>query len=299
MSNPKPATDWLLPLIESLYRMAWIVEARDPYTGGHLWRVSQYARLLAEDMGLPAYDVARITLGGFLHDLGKVGVPDAILNKAGALDEAEYAAIKSHPAIGARLLRGHPLAELALDAISQHHEMPDGKGYPEGLQGESIALSARIVGVCDAFDAMTSTRPYRKGMPLEKALDIIAGAAGSQFDADVSQRLVRLGHSGALSHFVGHTDLGIPLMKCMACGPTIVVRRDQQAGDFVYCRNCGGQARFICRTGEDIRLDATGDKGTAKDLEPEVDETLVSELAQGAYQHLAPRFQDLLLTQKQ
>ena len=299
MNTSQPPTDWLLSLIENLYRMAWIVEARDPYTGGHLWRVSQYSRLLAEDMGLPAYDVARITLGGFLHDLGKVGVPDAILNKAGALTDAEYATIKSHPAMGARLLRGHPLAELAIDAISQHHEMPSGKGYPDGLQGDAISLSARIVGVCDAFDAMTSTRPYRKGMPLEKALDIIAGAAGSQFDADASQRLVRLGHAGALRHFVGHTDLGIPVMKCMACGPTIVVRRDQQPGDFVYCRNCGGQARFICRTGEDIRLDATGEKGTARDLEPEVDEALVAELAQGAYQHLAPRFQGLLLNQKQ
>ena len=299
MSAPKPPTDWLLALIENLYRMAWIVEARDPYTGGHLWRVSQYARLLAEDMGLPVYEVARITLGGFLHDLGKVGVPDAILNKAGALTDAEFATIKSHPAMGARLLRGHPLAGLAMDAISQHHEMPDGKGYPDGLGGESIALSARIVGVCDAFDAMTSTRPYRKAMPLDRALDIINAAAGTQFDADASQRLVRQGRSGALDHFVGHSDLGIPVMKCMACGPTIVVRRDQQPGDFVYCRSCGGQARFICRTGEDIRLDATGEKGSAKDLEPEVDEALLSELSQGAFQHLAPRFQDLWGAQEQ
>ena len=286
-----PVPNLLLPLIESLYRMAWIVEARDPYTGGHLWRVSQYARLLAEDMLLPADQVASITLGGFLHDLGKVGVPDAILNKPGPLDEAEYAVIKTHPAIGARLLRGHPLAELAVDAVGKHHEMPDGRGYPEGLSGAAIPLAARIVGLCDAFDAMTSTRPYRTGMPVEKALAIIDGAAGQQFDADLSARFCRLGRSGMLDHYVGHTDLGIPLIHCPVCGPTMVVRRDQKAGDLVHCRHCGGQAKFKSREGSVIVLEETGNKGNSSQLEPEVDEVLLAELVKGAGRILAPRLQ--------
>jgi hypothetical protein len=294
MTESNIATTVLAPFIESLYRMAWIVEARDPYTGGHLWRVSQYSRMLAEDLRLEAEEVARIELGGFLHDLGKVGIPDAVLNKPGPLDEHEYALIKTHPRIGARLLRGHPLATLAHEAVLMHHEMPNGRGYPAGLSGEAIPLIARIVGVCDAFDAMTSTRPYRKGMPLDKALDIIQQEAGKQFDSDLSARLVRLGREGRLHHVVGHTDQGIPLMSCAMCGPTIVVRRDQKPGEYVYCHRCGNQAQFKFRTDDGIELEPTGIKGTAEQLETEVDEALLSALVAGAHLHLAPRYRRLL-----
>lgn len=296
--NPTPTTaeaataptHILSPLIESLYRMAWIVEARDPYTGGHLWRVSQYSRLLAEDLGLAPDEVARIALGGFLHDLGKIGVPDSILNKPGKLDEAEYAVIKTHPAIGGRLLRGHPLAALALDAVTQHHETPDGRGYPAGLTGHDIPLAARIVGITDAFDAMTSTRPYRPGMWVAKALDVVAGAAGRQFDAEVSERLVRMGHAGLLDHFVGHTDLGIPIASCLSCGPTVVLRRDQRPGDLLHCRHCGGQGRFIGLHDGQVEWEPTGGRGTAEQLEPVVDELLLGELVAVAQTHLAPRY---------
>jgi hypothetical protein len=294
VTESKPASNLLAPFIENLYRMAWIVEARDPYTGGHLWRVSQYSRLLAQDLELQADEVAQIELGGFLHDLGKVGIPDAVLNKPGPLDEHEYALIKTHPRIGARLLRGHPLAALAHDAVTMHHEMPDGRGYPDGLSGDNIPLIARIVGICDAFDAMTSTRPYRKGMPVQKALAIIQDAAGKQFDAALSERVVRLGNAGKLQHIMGHTDHGIPIMSCAMCGPTIVVRRDQKPGEFVYCHHCGSQARFKFRTDESIELEPTGEKGSAEQLETEVDEALLSALVSGAYQNLAPRYKGLL-----
>ena len=289
-----PAGSLLAPFVENLYRMAWIVEARDPYTGGHLWRVSQYSRLLAQDLGLEPEETARIELGGFLHDLGKVGIPDAVLNKPGPLDDHEYALIKTHPRVGARLLRGHPLASLAHEAVLMHHEMPDGRGYPQGIKGEAIPLIARIVGLCDAFDAMTSTRPYRKGMPVARALAILQEAAGTQFDADLSARFVSLGNQGRLDHFVGHTDHGIPLMNCPTCGPTIVVRRDQQPDECVYCHQCGNQARFKSRTGETIVLESTGMKGTAEQLETEVDEALLAELVAGAHQHLAPRYRGIL-----
>lgn len=105
--------DHISELLKSLYIMASMVEARDPYTGGHLWRVSQFSRILASDIQLPDTDVARIALGGFLHDLGKIGVPDAILNRAGPLTDEEYAVIKTHPEVGNRLLSEHPLAALA------------------------------------------------------------------------------------------------------------------------------------------------------------------------------------------
>jgi HD-GYP domain-containing protein (c-di-GMP phosphodiesterase class II) len=108
--------------------MASLVEACDPYTGGHLWRVSQFSRLLAEGAGLPDSGVARISLSGFLHDVGKIGVPDAILNKPYRLTDEEYEIIKTHPEVGERLSLGHTLAALARSAVLSHHETPDGQG---------------------------------------------------------------------------------------------------------------------------------------------------------------------------
>lgn len=156
-------------LLSSLLTMAWFVEARDPYTGGHLWRVSRYAHLVAERCGMGEARAACISLGGFLHDLGKIGVPDAVLRKTGRLTDEDYEVIKTHPNMGARMLAGHPLAGLVQDAVRLHHERPDGKGYPMGLTHPQIPEMALVVGVCDAFDAMTSHRPYRAGMPLDKA----------------------------------------------------------------------------------------------------------------------------------
>lgn len=264
-------------LLKSLYVMASLVEARDPYTGGHLWRVSQFSRLLAEDAGLPDSDVARISLSGFLHDLGKIGVPDAILNKPDRLTDAEYEIIKTHPEVGERLLSGHPLAALARSAVLSHHETPDGQGYPHRLAGEAISVDARIVGLADAFDAMTSTRPYRKGMPISNALAIIQSNLGKQFDRALGELFLKLGEAGALDHIVGHTDLGIPIQDCPVCGPTIVVRREQESGDFVYCRHCGGKSK-VARDGDVIHIVPTGTKGTAHELQPEVDTRLIDGL---------------------
>lgn len=237
-AGPSDSSLHLEDLLASLLVMAWMVEARDPYTGGHLWRVSRFARLLAETAGLPEADVARVAIGGFLHDLGKIAVPDAILNKKDRLTEDEYTIIKTHPEVGMRLLAGHPLAHLVRVAVLLHHERPDGQGYPQGLAGDTIPQDARRVGLCDAFDAMTSSRPYRRGMPTAKALAIIEENLGQQFDAAFGDHLLRLGRSGALEPIVGHSDEGIPLQDCPMCGPTLVLRRDQSASDRVYCRNC-------------------------------------------------------------
>jgi HD-GYP domain-containing protein (c-di-GMP phosphodiesterase class II) len=264
-------------LLSSLLVMAWMVEARDPYTGGHLWRVSRFSRLLAIESGLPDNDVARISLGGFLHDLGKVGVPDQILNKKDRLTDEEYEVIKTHPDVGWRMLSGHPLAQLAEAAIRAHHETPNGKGYPLGLSGSDIPLDGRIVGVCDAFDAMTSTRPYRKGMPIEKALAIIGENLDTQFDREYGERFLKLGHQGDLHHIVGHSDEGIPLHECFMCGPTLVLRKGQQAGDSVYCRSCTGEYVVMAEEGK-LLSQFTGRKASPKDLEPIADGELISRL---------------------
>ena len=136
--SPMSPDNSVRQLMASLLSMAWFVEARDPYTGGHLWRVSRYARLLADAEGLSQADAATISIGGFLHDLGKIGVPDAILRKPDRLLEDEYAIIRTHPDIGLRMLAGHPLARLVSDAVGLHHERPDGKGYPRGLKAAAI-----------------------------------------------------------------------------------------------------------------------------------------------------------------
>lgn len=273
-------------LLKSLFAMASFVEARDPYTGGHLWRVSQFSRILAEDMDLPPNVVARIGLGGFLHDLGKIGVPDAVLNKPDKLTTEEYELIKTHPEVGSRLLADHPLANLARSAILSHHEMPNGRGYPHGLSGETITVDASIVGICDAFDAMTSTRPYRKGMPVSKALSIIQENLGSQFHAERGKRFIELGEAGSLDHVVGHSEPGIPLQECPMCGPTIVISRHHQNGNHVYCRSCGSEAA-VKREADHLSIVPTGRRGSRQALEPEIDNNLLIELVQESSRQLA------------
>lgn len=268
-------------LLASLLTMAWFVEARDPYTGGHLWRVSRYARLLAEHSGMTDANAARISLGGFLHDLGKIGIPDAILRKTDRLTDEEYEIIKTHPDVGYRMLSGHPLALLVNEAVLFHHERPDGQGYPRRLSGVQIPDMARIVGICDAFDAMTSHRPYRPGMPKDKALAIIRDYSGTQFDASYASIFIQLGQSGQLDHVLGHSDEGIPLQSCPMCGPTLVIRHEHHTGDHIYCRNC--QSEFKLEN-QDRRLVAkpTGHKGRPADLEPEVDAALIARTVQTA-----------------
>ena len=272
-------------LLASLLTMAWFVEARDPYTGGHLWRVSRYARLLAEHARFSEGEAARVGLGGFLHDLGKIGIPDAILRKPDRLTELEYEVIKTHPDMGLRMLAGHPLAGLVKDAIQLHHERPDGKGYPLRLSGESIPDMAKMVGICDAFDAMTSHRPYRQGMPRDKALGILNAEKGTQFDADFADIFITMGQAGQLDHVMGHSDDGIPLQSCPMCGPTLVLRKDQHAGEKIYCHNCTGE--FELKEGaHDLVAIPTGQQGRPADMEPELDVELIQRTVMTSVQAL-------------
>ena len=262
-------------LLSSLMTMAWFVEARDPYTGGHLWRVAKFSELVALKAGLSKDDAARISLGGFLHDLGKVGIPDAILRKADRLTDEEYDVIKTHPNIGFRMLSGHPLAELVKDAVLLHHERPDGLGYPQGLKADEISDMAKIVGLCDAFDAMTSSRPYRAGMPQENALSIIANNKGTQFDCVFADALIALGEEGKLAHIIGHSDEGIPLQSCPTCGPTIVVQSEHKAGDHLHCPKCAGSFE-LAKGNDEIQLNQLGVMASAKELEPSLDNGLIA-----------------------
>ena len=171
------------------------------------------------------------------------------------------------------MLAGHPLAALVMDAVRLHHERPDGAGYPLGLAANEIPQMARIVGVCDAFDAMTSHRPYRRGMPLEKALSILRSESGAQFDAQSVQALITLGERGDLQHVMGHSADGIPLQRCAACGPTLVLTRRSASGQLLYCRNCGTEFELAA----DMQAVPTGSMGKPADLTPELDSELIQE----------------------
>lgn len=266
-------------LLASLLASAWVVEARDPYTGGHLWRVAALATELGLALGLAPNEVSRIAMAGFLHDFGKIGIPDAILHKPERLTDEEYAVIKTHPAVGARLLAGHPLAGLIVPVVLGHHETPDGKGYPRGLSGAAITLDARIIGICDAFDAMTSTRPYRKGMPVAKALNIVQAEAGRQFDAELVQQFVALGLQGRFDHIVEHSADGIPLGRCPVCGPTIVRQRQARANEHVACPSC--QAQFLWQQGDhQLEPVATGRRASPDELAPQADLLQIRELVE-------------------
>ena len=161
------------------------LEARDPYTRGHTKRVTCIAKAIAGRMGLSDEDLFIIELGALLHDVGKIGVTDAILRKPGPLDDEEYEEIREHPAKGGRILSNIAYLSKAIPCVLHHHERYDGSGYPEHLAGADIPLPGRIISVADAFDAMTSDRPYRRGMQFARAVAELRRGAGRQFDPKV------------------------------------------------------------------------------------------------------------------
>jgi ribonuclease P protein subunit RPR2 len=170
--------------LETVRSMAYVVEAKDAYTGQHLERCRVYGNTVMQALGV-ADDYPDAEYGFLLHDVGKVGVPERILNKPGPLTAAEWRVMRTHPIIGYQILQGIPFMTTAASIVRCHHEMWDGAGYPEGLKGEQIPLPARVFQVVDAFDAMTTDRPYRASLGVERAAAEIARMAGTQFDPDV------------------------------------------------------------------------------------------------------------------
>lgn len=170
--------------VDTITVLAQAVELRDAYTGGHTARVTSYSLLLAEQLGVPASDMDLIRTGGPLHDIGKIGIDDAILRKPDRLTAEEYEIMKSHTVKGAEIVETVPDLHPIIPIVRSHHERWDGKGYPDGLEGELTPRLARIVAVADAFDAMTSDRPYRKGMPVQAAFAEVDKQSGRQFDPE-------------------------------------------------------------------------------------------------------------------
>jgi ribonuclease P protein subunit RPR2 len=165
--------------------LANAVEARDAYTGKHAERVAAYGLVIARAMGSRLADDPQSEFGFLLHDIGKLAVPDRILFKPEPLDEEERLAIERHPVLGCEILEGIDFLGDAKAVVRSHHERWDGGGYPDGLAGEDIPLAARVFSVADTFDALTTDRPYRRGRSIAEAREVIAAAAGTQFDPAV------------------------------------------------------------------------------------------------------------------
>jgi len=177
--------------LATIEALAAAIEARDPYTHGHTERCGEYAVAIAAELGLASSQWPALRLAALLHDVGKIGISDAILKKPERLTEAEYRIIKEHSQIGFDMLKEVPFLKDELPIILHHHERVDGTGYPGGLQGEDIPIGARVLLVADALDAMTSDRTYRKALPLEEAVRRLEAGAGTQFDAQVVQAALR------------------------------------------------------------------------------------------------------------
>ena len=165
--------------------LAQVVEAKDVTTRGHLDRTHRYGIALAERVDPQLAARPEVGYGFFLHDIGKVGIPESILCKPGPLDDHEWQIMRMHPAIGARIVEPIRFLADAVEIVRSHHERWDGRGYPSRLAGEEIPAAARVFAVVDSFDAMTSDRPYRQALPLERAVDEIREGAGTQFDPTV------------------------------------------------------------------------------------------------------------------
>jgi putative nucleotidyltransferase with HDIG domain len=161
------------------------VDARDPYTAGHSERVSAISLEIGKELGLNEERIEMLEISALFHDIGKLGVPDNILLKPGKLDEREFQKIKEHPSIGVNILKDINFLKDTLPIILHHHEKYSGNGYPDGISGKDIPLEARIICVADAYDAMTSDRPYRRGLSHEEAITEILNFKGVQFDPDI------------------------------------------------------------------------------------------------------------------
>ena len=179
-------------ILNTIYALAATVDAKDHYTYGHSKKVSKYATDIAEALHLPEERVSAIHTAALLHDIGKIGVSDQILQKNGPLNDEEWEPIQAHPSMGVSILKHVENLRDCLAAVQYHHERYDGSGYPSGLKGSNIPLDARILAIADSFDAMTSSRPYRDKMTAEDALGEIIQCSGTQFDPEIVRVFAKL-----------------------------------------------------------------------------------------------------------
>jgi putative two-component system response regulator len=202
LARMKRYTDDLDSAASIVTTLAEMIEARDGYTEGHCYRMGNYATALGRSVGFGDDDLRTLQRGGFLHDIGMLAIPDAVLRKAGSLEPEEYERIKSHTVIGDSLCGNLRSLQAVRPIVRHHHERLDGSGYPDGLVGDQIPLMAQIIGIVDVFDAVTTMRPYQRARPTDEALDVLRDQVRHGWrDADLVERFAALLQSGRLETF--------------------------------------------------------------------------------------------------
>jgi putative nucleotidyltransferase with HDIG domain len=182
---------------QALFGLAEAIEAKDPYTKGHCGRVAAYSLVLAREAGYPSEGLETLEFGAFLHDIGKIGIKDAVLLKPGPLDDAEWMHMREHPVKGYEIANKIEMLKPIMSAVRNHHERWDGSGYPDKMHSEDIPVAARIVAIADAFDAMATDRPYKKALALDECEAILRKTAGKMYDPELIEVFVSR-HLGAL-----------------------------------------------------------------------------------------------------
>jgi HD-GYP domain-containing protein (c-di-GMP phosphodiesterase class II) len=222
------------------------IEARDKYTLGHAWRVTRFGLAIAEHLGWDEKDKETLEMGGLIHDVGKVGVRDAILCKNDRLSDEEYQLMKLHPEIGSRILKDVPFLRPAIPYARYHHERWDGRGYPNGLGEEEIPVEGRLLAIADAFDAMTSNRVYRKGRSPDEAIAEIQRCAGSQFDPELARVFVEVYKLGRINYILQNKAIEeAELVLCPVCSTQLTLEQGAGPGDVMQCPICHKRIRLV------------------------------------------------------
>ena len=231
---------------DTLIVLANAIELRDHYTVGHTWRVTNFTIEVAKELGWDEEKLKEVRMGGVLHDVGKIAVDDAILRKPDRLTEEEFEKIKVHPEKGAQLLADVDFLEPLIPYCLYHHERYDGKGYPHGLKGEDIPIEGRAVAVGDTFDAITSNRPYRKGLDPEKAIQIIEEGKGTQFDPECADALIRCYRNGKIDRILqDYHKSSERSIACPFCSTFIQLDESTFEGAEVSCEVCHRAVRVM------------------------------------------------------
>ncbi len=225
---------------DTLTAIANAVELRDHYTIGHTWRVTQFSLEIAKILGWSEAKLEEVYMGGVLHDVGKIAVDDAILRKTAPLTDEEFEKMKIHPVKGAELLRDIALFQPIVPYCLYHHERYDGKGYPYGLKGKNIPPEGRLVAVADTFDAMTSNRPYRRGMDPEVAIERIIESKGTQLDPEYADALVEAYNTGRIHSIIqDFYKRDKRSLSCPFCSTHIKIGEEVQVNSEFICPVCG------------------------------------------------------------
>lgn len=234
---------------DTLTALANAINMRDHYTVGHTVRVTNFAKVAAQEMGWDEEKLKECEMGGILHDVGKIAVDDVILRKPSGLTDEEYAKMKVHPERGARLMEDIPALVPLIPYALCHHEHYNGKGYPYGRKGEEIPIEGRLMAVADTFDAMTSNRPYRKGLDPEIAIAELEKCKGSQFDPAVVDAFVRSYRAGRIEEILQEYHKGGRSIACPFCSTFIPVGDTVEVGDEMQCAVCHRRVR-LCMANE-------------------------------------------------